>query len=79
MSDKMTRRTAIVASLLALGGVPIYAQKKDDSSSDGLLATTNMTPIGISVSLDQITFVDIHRGKETVHITGDEIWKALHD
>lgn len=73
----ITRRTAIISSLLALGGTPIYSQqdKKDEAT---LVAMPGMTPIGISVSLDAITFLDVSRGRETVRIQAQEIWDALH-
>lgn len=78
MSEQITRRTAIITSLLALGGTPIYAKQQKDDTSAGFLNMVTPATIGIAVSLDTVQFLSVSRGKETVRIEADEIWKAIN-
>jgi hypothetical protein len=84
----LTRRTAIAATLLAFVGTPVFAstQEPEKLSSDPSLSITTtpyiITPsepaaLGLSVSLDTITFLDVTLNKETVRISAAEIWQAL--
>jgi hypothetical protein len=81
----LTRRTAIAATLLAFVGTPVFGkqQEPEKPQSDLSLSTSNIitmsepAPIGLSVGLDTITFLDVTLNKKTVRITAAEIWQAL--
>lgn len=72
---KLTRRSAIIACLAAVGGRAMAQQATIPESA----LTLASPPNGIFIDLNVIEFLEVQRGKKTVRIAADEIWKALND
>ena len=69
---KITRRSAVISSLLAFAGSLVYPQTKDSSR-----IIVNQTPIGLSIDLNTITYLEVTHGNDKVRLTAAEIWEAL--
>jgi hypothetical protein len=77
---KLTRRNAVIAGLLVLGGRISWAvKKKQGYPNDGNNLTNVISEASIFVSLDQIRWLEVRRGKESIRLDTDEIWRALHE
>lgn len=67
----MTRRNAIVASLLTACGMPIWSAEKKDG--------TLISVARVFLNLDQVTSLTVRRGKEEITLNAEDIWRALHE
>jgi hypothetical protein len=75
----MTRRGAVIAALfLFCGRMGWTVQKKQGYPNNGTDFTDVIVNASVFVNLNQIRSLTVVRGKETLTLDGDQIWKALH-